>query len=49
MRSLISCPSVAGVNPRLAAEIAFSTGWIIERSQTWTFNSRGSGTLMVAS
>ena len=49
MRSLITCPSVEGVKPRLAAEIAFSTAWTIERSQTWTLSSRGSGTLIVAS
>ena len=36
MRSLSTCPSVDGVRPRLAAEIAFSTAWTIERSQTWT-------------
>ena len=49
MRSRNTCPSVDGVNPRLAAEIAFSTACTIERSQTWTLRSRGSGTLIVAS
>ena len=43
---LISCPSVDGVSPRLAAKIAFSTAWTIDRSQTCTLSSRGSGTLI---
>ena len=48
MRRRSTCPSVAGVRPRLESPIAFSTAFTIDLSQTCTEISRGSGTLMVA-
>ena len=41
-------PSAAGLRPRFAPRIAFSTAPTNERSQTCTVIMRGSGTLMVA-
>ena len=49
MRRRSTCPSVAGLRPRLESTIAFSTALTIDLSQTCTESSRGSGTLMVAS
>ena len=49
MRRWITCPSLDGVNPRLAAMIAFSTAFTIERSHTCTLIMRGCGMLTVAS
>src|SRR5215510_9554215 len=48
MRSRRTCPSVAGLNPRLEFMIAFSTACTMDLSQTCTLSSRGSGTLTVA-
>src|SRR6185437_6640666 len=40
----ITCPSTIGLIPSPALRIAFSTGWTLDRSHTWTESMRGSGT-----
>ena len=41
-------PSVIGLSPSPAERIAFSTGWTLDRSHTWTDSMRASGTDTVA-
>ena len=48
MGTRIDCPSAAGLRPRPAERMAFSTAPASFRSHTWTTIIRGSGTLIVA-